>query len=61
MTDLALVLQTKMAENAEADTRLQLAPNTQQFVGDPYENRKIESRWGKPYLGWTQPWFQANH
>jgi hypothetical protein len=21
----------------------------------------IESRWGKPYLGWTQPWFQANH
>jgi uncharacterized protein YraI len=21
----------------------------------------IKSAWGKPYLGWTQPWFQANH
>jgi len=21
----------------------------------------IENNWGKPYLGWTQPWFQANH
>lgn len=21
----------------------------------------IEKDWGKPYLGWTQPWFQANH
>jgi len=21
----------------------------------------IESRWGKPYLGWTQPWFKVNH
>jgi hypothetical protein len=21
----------------------------------------IKSKWGKPYLGWTQPWFQANH
>ncbi|MEV8516048.1 peptidase inhibitor family I36 protein [Dactylosporangium sp. NPDC051484] len=21
----------------------------------------IESRWGKTYLGWTQPWFQVNH
>jgi hypothetical protein len=21
----------------------------------------IRSKWGKPYLGWTQPWFQANH
>jgi uncharacterized protein YraI len=21
----------------------------------------IKSAWGKPYLGWTQPWFQVNH
>jgi cell wall-associated NlpC family hydrolase len=21
----------------------------------------IENRWGKPYLGWTDPWFQINH
>ncbi len=22
---------------------------------------KIKSQWGKPYLGWAQPWFKANH
>ncbi|GIG61698.1 hypothetical protein Lfu02_60700 [Longispora fulva] len=22
---------------------------------------EIKSQWGKPYLGWTQPWFQYNH
>jgi uncharacterized protein YraI len=22
---------------------------------------EIRSKWGKPYLGWTQPWFQYNH
>ncbi|MBV1856210.1 hypothetical protein [Catellatospora tritici] len=22
---------------------------------------EIKSKWGKPYLGWTQPWFQINH
>ncbi len=22
---------------------------------------EIKSKWGKPYLGWSQPWFQANH
>lgn len=21
----------------------------------------VKSKWGKPYLGWTEPWFQANH
>jgi uncharacterized protein YraI len=21
----------------------------------------IESKWGESYVGWTQPWFQANH
>jgi hypothetical protein len=31
---------------AEADNRLQLFPNTQQFVGDPFENRKIKQQFG---------------
>ncbi|WP_207127451.1 NlpC/P60 family protein [Actinocatenispora comari] len=22
---------------------------------------EIKNTWGKPYLGWTEPWFQANH
>lgn len=22
---------------------------------------QIENNWGKPYLGWTEPWFQYNH
>jgi hypothetical protein len=22
---------------------------------------EIKSKWGKPYLGWTQPWFKVNH
>jgi len=28
---------------------------TQTTIGE------ITSKWGKPYLGWTQPWFKANH
>lgn len=36
----------KRIQGAEADNRLQLAPNTQQFVGDPYENRKIADKFG---------------
>lgn len=44
---LALVLQQMMAQGQETDNRLQLAPNTQQFVGDPYENRKILEKFGK--------------
>jgi hypothetical protein len=31
---------------AEADNRLQLFPGTQQFVGDPFENRKINQQFG---------------
>lgn len=30
----------------ERDNRLQLAPNTQQFVGDPFENRRIKNQFG---------------
>lgn len=44
---LALVLQTMAEQGSEKDTRLQLAPNTQQFVGDPYENKKIANQFGK--------------
>ena len=48
---LALVLQAQMAQGQETDNRLQLAPNTQQFVGDPYENKKIVEKFGtKPNL-----------
>ncbi len=44
---LALVLQTMAEQGAEQSPRLQIAPNTQQFVGDPYENRKIVDQFGK--------------
>lgn len=44
---LALVLQAMMAQGEEADTRLQLAPGTQQFEGDRHENRKIAERFGR--------------
>lgn len=30
----------------EPDNRMQLRPNTQQFVGDPFENRKIADQFG---------------
>lgn len=44
---LALVLQAKLAEGQQTDSRLQLSPNTLQFEGDPYENRKIAEKFGK--------------
>lgn len=44
---LALVLETMVAKDVEQDNRLQLAPNTQQFVGDPFENKKIIEDFGK--------------
>jgi hypothetical protein len=44
---LALLLQHKMGEGQEKDTRLQIMPGTQQFVGDPYENKKIVDTFGK--------------
>lgn len=43
---LAMVIQTMAEQGAEKDTRLQLAPNTQQFDGDPFENRKIVDKFG---------------
>jgi len=47
MMHLALVLQAQMGAVQEQDPRLQIAPNTQQFVGDPFENKKIIDRWGR--------------
>ena len=43
---LAIVLQDKIAKGQETDTRLQLAPNTQQFEGEKTENQKIMERFG---------------
>lgn len=42
----ALYLERLASEGQEKDNRLQLAPNTQQFVGDPYENKKIAEKFG---------------
>lgn len=42
----ALYLERLASQGREADNRLQLAPNTQQFVGDKYENNKIAEKFG---------------
>lgn len=42
----ALYLERIASQGQEQDTRLQLAPNTQQFEGDKYENRKIADQFG---------------
>jgi hypothetical protein len=42
----ALYLERLAAQGQEADNRLQLAPNTQQFVGDKFENKKIAEKFG---------------
>lgn len=44
---LAIVLYTMAEQGAEKDPRLQITPNTQQFDGDPVENRKIVEDYGK--------------
>ena len=43
---VARLMWEKMAEGKERDNRLQLAPNTQQFVGDKSENRRIKEKFG---------------
>lgn len=43
---LAIVLQERLGQGEEKNNRLQLFPNTQQFVGDRYENRKIIEKFG---------------
>lgn len=42
----AIYLERLAAQDQEADNRLQLAPNTQQFDGDKYENKKIAEKFG---------------
>lgn len=42
----ALYLERLASQDQEVDNRLQLAPNTQQFVGDKYENKKISEKFG---------------
>jgi hypothetical protein len=44
---LALVLDSMAQKAGETDNRLQLAPGTQQFEGDPFENKKIIEKFGK--------------
>jgi hypothetical protein len=43
---VARLMWEKMAIGKERDNRLQMRPNTQQFVGDPHENRKIKEQFG---------------
>jgi hypothetical protein len=44
---LALFIEAKISVGQETDNRLQIAPNTQQFVGDKAENRKIVEKFTK--------------
>jgi hypothetical protein len=44
---LAIVLYTMAEQGSDKDSRLQIAPDTQQFVGDRYENRKIADKFGR--------------
>lgn len=43
---LAIVLWKQISQAKPGDNRIQLMPNTQQFEGDPYENRKIKETYG---------------
>jgi hypothetical protein len=44
---LAIVLYTMAEQGAEKSGGLQIMPDSQQFWGDPYENRKIVDQFGK--------------
>jgi hypothetical protein len=43
---VARLMWEKMTEGKEKNTGLQIAKGSQQFVGDPYENRKIKRDFG---------------
>lgn len=43
---VARLMWDKLEKDKEPDNRLQMRPNTQQFVGDAYENRKIKDQFG---------------
>lgn len=43
---VARLMWERMSKDKEPDNRLQMRPGTQQFVGDPFENRKIKEKFG---------------
>ena len=43
---IARLMWDRLQQDKEPDNRLQMKPGTQQFVGDPYENRKIKEQFG---------------
>jgi hypothetical protein len=43
---VARLMWEKLSVGKERDNRIQIAPNTQQFVGDKFENRKIKENFG---------------
>ena len=43
----AIVMQNMMSQGRETDTRLQIMPNTQTFMGDRAENRRTIEKFGK--------------
>lgn len=43
---IARLMWERLGEGKEPDNRMQMKPGTQQFVGDPYENRKIKQQFG---------------
>jgi hypothetical protein len=43
---VARLMWEKLGEGKERDNRLQIMPNSQQFVGDAFENRKIKDNFG---------------
>lgn len=51
---LAIVLYTIAEQNAEKAPHLQIKPNTQQFVGDPFENRKIVEKFGRQSMSFHE-------
>lgn len=44
---VARLMWEKLSVESERDTRIQLAPNTQQFVGDKFENKRILKDFGR--------------
>ena len=42
----AIVLERKIAQGGESDTRIQIRKDSQQFIGDKFENKKILQDFG---------------
>jgi hypothetical protein len=43
---IARLMWERLSKDKEPDNRLQMRPNTQQFIGDAFENRKIKEQFG---------------